>query len=197
MAWSASASELQGRTRSRLRISVLTADTAPRTSLALIPGRSPARRSTASREPVEAPDGTSRAGRRAVGRPHGDRGRRPPARIEDFQRRQVCYRKGCHRLLPSRPAWVAVLALPACADPDRLAIRHRDSRSPGARLGRVRGEGGGGLRGPPACGRPPSAVAGIARRCPVILWPERNRRLTACLPRLPGGALDPERPSAG
>ena len=82
MAWSASASEAQDRPRRRSRISVLTAATAPRTPLPSYLSGSPSRRSTASREPVEAPDGTparaavpsaSRTVTARVGRPRESR----------------------------------------------------------------------------------------------------------------------------
>ena len=82
MAWSASASEAQGRPQSRSRISVLTEVTAPRTPLPSYRSGSPSRRSTASREPVEAPDGTparasvpsaSRTVTASVGRPRESR----------------------------------------------------------------------------------------------------------------------------
>src|SRR6185312_1065343 len=82
MAWSASAREVQGRPRRRSRISVLTAATAPRTPLPSYLSGSPSRRSTASREPVEAPDGTparaavpsaSRTVTARVGRPRESR----------------------------------------------------------------------------------------------------------------------------
>src|SRR6185437_12254844 len=82
MAWSASASEVQDRPSRRSRISVFTDATAPRTPLpSYLPG-SPSRRSTASREPVEAPDGTparaaapseSRTVTASVGRPRESR----------------------------------------------------------------------------------------------------------------------------
>ncbi len=82
MAWSASASEVQGRPHRRSRISVFTVATAPRTPLPSYLFGSPSRRSTASREPVEAPDGTparaaapsaSRTVTARVGRPRESR----------------------------------------------------------------------------------------------------------------------------
>ena len=82
MAWSAAASEAQDRPRSRSAISVLTAATAPRTPLPSYRSGSPSRRSTASRDPVEAPDGTparavvpsaSRTVTASVGRPRESR----------------------------------------------------------------------------------------------------------------------------
>ena len=82
MAWSASASDAQDRPRSRPEISVFTAATAPSTPLPSYRAGSPSRRSTASRDPVDAPDGTparacvpsaSRTVTASVGRPRESR----------------------------------------------------------------------------------------------------------------------------
>ena len=58
IAWSASARESQGRPRSRSAISTLTFATALSTPLPPNRDLSPSRSSTASRDPVDAPDGT-------------------------------------------------------------------------------------------------------------------------------------------
>ena len=82
MAWSASASDAQERPRSSSASSVLTAPTAPSTPFPSYLAGSPSRRSTASREPVEAPEGTparavvpsaSRTVTASVGRPRESR----------------------------------------------------------------------------------------------------------------------------
>ena len=82
MAWSASASDAQDRPRSSPAISVFTAATAPSTPLPSYRAGSPSRRSTASRDPVDAPEGTralavvpspSRTVTASVGRPRESR----------------------------------------------------------------------------------------------------------------------------
>ena len=114
MAWSASASEVQGRPRRRSPISVLTADTAqrppcPRTCPVTIAAfhRFPRAGRGAGRYPG--------AGRRAVRQPHRDRQGGPPAGVEDLQGRQFRHVEHCHHLLLSRVPVRAARRAVTCA----------------------------------------------------------------------------------
>ena len=129
MAWSASASEVQGRPHRRSRISVLTAATAPRTPLPSYLSGSPSRRSTASREPVEAPDGTparaaapsaSRTVTARVGRPRESR----ISRADRSTTSNVAIICSCPGAAPLGPPL-------CCADPDLLAVPGRGGRGLG------------------------------------------------------------------
>ena len=128
IAWSVSASEAHGRPRSKSASSPLTDATAPSTPLPSYRAGSPSRRSTASRDPVDAPDGTparavvpsaSRTDTASVGRPResrissADKSATSKAAI-------VCSRPG---RLPGAPSCYEPVP-----GPDYLSARRHDGR---------------------------------------------------------------------